>query len=641
MKQKKIRLRIHKINANGCELTDDKAIKQSAVEFFQNLLALSYPELADPDLSLLQRLPPSELLMDLPKPPDADEVKRAVFDISTNSAPGPDGFSALFFQACWGIVGPDVVDAVRQLFGGTFLPRSFTATSFFKSTRGLWQGDPISPAIFVLAADYLSRLLDKLILGNKEMTFKATRGSIEISHLAYADDIIIFTQAAVNPLRRLRGCLDHYAEVSGQQINLDKSNFYIADANEGWTNTIQSEGGFSRGSSPFLYLGVPIYRGVKRTSMFLFLREKISARISGWAHRHLSFGGRLTLIKSTLEAIPLHILQAIEPTGGALKQLDQQIAQFFWGSTNEKKRTHWISWDQGKNSLWATYMMAKYCHKASPLTAKAMGRGSPTWKRILKARAQAQPHIRWVVGEGKMLFWDDLWLGELPLRELSLDDRGGPLERVADYITDGAWDESKLPILQAQAGLAQHIVQRIHDTPIISDGPDVPRWKLSPNGEFSLATTWETLRSQRPIVQGLNDIWRAGLTSSIAIFIWRLLSNRIPMDTKLQWRRMELASKCQCCPHRPRIESLQHLFIQGDEARGIWREFDAWFEGSSSPLRINDTIPDRLEVWAKRVRQSGRKHLSRALPYLILWFIWAERNRSRHQSVQFKPFNVV
>ncbi|XP_042041284.1 uncharacterized protein LOC121786722 [Salvia splendens] len=285
--------------------------------------------------------------------------------------------------------------------------------------------------------------------------------------------------------------------------------------------------------------------------------------------------------------------------------------------------------------------MAKYCHKASPLTARASGRCSPTWKRLLKARAQAQPHIRWVVGEGKILFWDDLWLGEVPLRELSLDDRGGPLVHVADYIIDGSWNEAKLRILQAQACLAQHIVREILDTPIISEGPDVPRWRLSHNGEFSLATTWETFRTERPIVQGLDDIWKAGLRSSIAIFVWRLLSNRIPVDTKLQWRRMELASKCQCCPHRPGIKSLQHLFIQGDGERGVWREFDSWFEGSSPPLRINGTIKERLEVWARRIQQPGKEHLSRVMPYLILWFIWAERNRSRHQSAQFKPFNVV
>ncbi|XP_042035121.1 uncharacterized protein LOC121781450 [Salvia splendens] len=175
------------------------------------------------------------------------------------------------------------------------------------------------------------------------MTFKASRRCIEISHLAYADDIIIFTQAASTPLQRLRSCLNEYEKISGQQINLAKSNFYIDETHEQWAASIQTDGGFSRGTFPFLYLGVPTYRGVKRTDMFLFLREKIAKRISGWAHRHLSFGGRLTLIKSTLEAIPLHIYQAVEPTAGTIKQLDQQLARFFWGSTTDRKRTHWIS----------------------------------------------------------------------------------------------------------------------------------------------------------------------------------------------------------------------------------------------------------------------------------------------------------
>ena len=286
---------------------------------------------------------------------------------------------------------------------------------FFHSTRGLRQGDPISPALFVIAAEYLSKLLDRLIIGRKEMLFKSSRFCKEISHLAYADDILIFTQANVRPVRELKRCLADYEAASGQLINLAKSNFYIAENHEERAEIIQREGGFSRGTFPFLYLGVPIYRGAKRTDMFLFVREKIAKRIIGWAHRHLSFGGRLTLIKSTLEAIPIHLFQAIEPTNGALKQLDQMLARFFWGSTNEMRRTHWISWEQiclptaegglgirkfkevlrafsiklwwkfrENNSLWAMYLNNKYCCRTSPLTSSVPSRCSATWRRLSK-----------------------------------------------------------------------------------------------------------------------------------------------------------------------------------------------------------------------------------------------------------------
>ena len=220
------------------------------------------------------------------------------------------------------------------------------ASRLLQFDRGLRQWDPISPALFVLAADYLSRALDKLILGRKEMTFKSTLHYSDISHLAYADDILIFTQASTRAIRRLKSCLKMYEKTSGQQISIPKSNFYIAEAHEDWAETIHSRGGFTQGTFPFMYLGVPIYWGNKRTDMFLYLREKIAKRINGWAHRNLSFGGRLTLIKSTLEAISIHTFQAIEPTGEAIKGLEQQLACFFWGATNDRRCTHWISWEQ-------------------------------------------------------------------------------------------------------------------------------------------------------------------------------------------------------------------------------------------------------------------------------------------------------
>ncbi|XP_042059507.1 uncharacterized protein LOC121804020 [Salvia splendens] len=363
VKQKRVRLRIHSINVDGREIANETEIRHSAIEFFRSFLALDTPTLEEPNLDLIQQLPPLMDLEELHNPPDPKEVKKAVFDIFGDSALGPDGFSVVFYQTCWGIIGTDVVEAIKQFFLRAYHSRSVMATNivlnpkkaspetwadyrpislcivfnkiitkvltaslapflpqgamelfdqvlingapvgFFKSTRGLRQGDPISPALFMIAADYLSRALDKLILGKKETTFKASKRCMEISHLAYADDIIIFTQATSNPLRRLRACLDGYEGVSGKQINLAKSNFYIAEVHEQWAHAIQSEGGFARGSFPFLYLGVTIYCGVKRTEMSMFIREMIARRISGWAHRHLSFGGRLTLIKSTLEVL--------------------------------------------------------------------------------------------------------------------------------------------------------------------------------------------------------------------------------------------------------------------------------------------------------------------------------------------------
>ena len=202
--------------------------------------------------------------------------------------------------------------------------------------------------------------------------------------------------------------------------------------------------------------------------MLQFLREKISKRISGWAHRHLSFGGRLTLIRSTLEAIPIHLFQAIEPTKTALHCLEQQLACFFWGATNEKKKTPWIGWEQiclstaegglgirrfeevlrafsiklwwrfrEQNSLWATHIYSKYCSKKSPMTAHSSGCNSSTWRRLTKAWPHANPNIRWIIGDGKVLFWDDIWLGERPLREVVLDTRGNPRSRVLDFWSEG------------------------------------------------------------------------------------------------------------------------------------------------------------------------------------------------------------
>lgn len=131
--------------------------------------------------------------------------------------------------------------------------------------------------------------------------------------MAYADDIIIFSQAQRSSILNLTACLDHYMEVSGQKVNVGKSCFYLDKKYLSWAQEISEVSGFQQGNLPFNYLGVPIFQGRKKTNLFMFLRDKISARIHSWSHRHLSFGDRLTPIKSVLGAIPIHIFQVLDP----------------------------------------------------------------------------------------------------------------------------------------------------------------------------------------------------------------------------------------------------------------------------------------------------------------------------------------
>ena len=184
-------------------------------------------------------------------------------------------------------------------------------------------------------------------------------------------------------------------------------------------------------------------------------------------------------------------------------------------------------------------------------------------------------------------------------------------------------------------------IEQILDIPILQGETDQPRWTLSKNGNFTLSSAWNLLRSRRPEIPGLKDIWHKGITNSMSIFTWRLISNRISVDAKLQWRRISLASKCVCCMVSPKIETLAHLFIRGEGASKVWEAFDPWFGGVGYPLRHTDPVPARMEIWAKRMKISAKMHLSRIMPCLIFWFLWSERNNCKHNETKFQGRNVI
>ncbi|GAU13228.1 hypothetical protein TSUD_245980 [Trifolium subterraneum] len=327
--------------------------------------------------------------------PSHDEIKSAVFGLNNDSAPGPDGFGAVFFQTYWDIIKQDVINAVLQFFTTGWLSPNFNANilvlipkitnvesvnqyrpiaianfkfkliskiladrlaplmpaitsiqqrgfikgrsikdcicltseainvlhrkcasgnialkvdiakafdtlnwnfllkilkcfgfssrfcnwihfillsarisisingkqhGYFSCSRGVRQGDPLSPLLFFLAEEVISRSITKLVREGKLKLIKGSRNMDVPSHILYADDFMLFCKASNSNVQALTDLFLRYAEISGQQVNPQKSFIYAGSISHSRLNQIADTFGFNIGSLPFTYLGVPIFK---------------------------------------------------------------------------------------------------------------------------------------------------------------------------------------------------------------------------------------------------------------------------------------------------------------------------------------------------------------------------------------------
>ncbi|XP_060181404.1 uncharacterized protein LOC132611010 [Lycium barbarum] len=219
------------------------------------------------------------------------------------------------------------------------------AHGFFHSTRGVKQGDPLSPALFIIAAEALSRALNFLFDQPGFVGYGMPKWSADFNHLAYTDDTIIFSAAHNQSLQMIMDTLQEYEKVSGQLINKRKSFFYMFNkVSQELSQQVATITGFVRGHFPFTYLGVPITRARKRKVDYTALLKKVKDRLQTWKGKLLSYGGKAVLITSVLQSIPIHVLSAIRPPKCVIKELHRIFAGLFWHNKEEGRCRHWAAW---------------------------------------------------------------------------------------------------------------------------------------------------------------------------------------------------------------------------------------------------------------------------------------------------------
>ena len=100
------------------------------------------------------------------------------------------------------------------------------AKGWVKASRGLRQGDPLSPFLFTLVADVLSRLMIRAEETGLTEGFFVGRDRTRVSLLQFAGDTIFFSKASLEHLQNLKIILLVFGQVSGLKINLEKKHHF-------------------------------------------------------------------------------------------------------------------------------------------------------------------------------------------------------------------------------------------------------------------------------------------------------------------------------------------------------------------------------------------------------------------------------
>lgn len=124
---------------------------------------------------------------------------------------------------------------------------------FFGGQRGLRQGDPMSPLLFVLVMECLSRTL-KYMSVLPDFKFHPMCNQLQLTHLIFADDLIIFCKGAPAPISRVMEALSQFSKVTGLVANMDKSNIFLVGVDDQMKEALVQQTDFMLGAFHIRYL---------------------------------------------------------------------------------------------------------------------------------------------------------------------------------------------------------------------------------------------------------------------------------------------------------------------------------------------------------------------------------------------------
>ena len=212
-------------------------------------------------------------------------------------------------------------------------------------TRGLRQGDPISPYLFLLCVEGLSTMIKKEERDGLSKGVAINREAPRISHLLFADDSIVFCRASIEECDRVLKVLEDYEGESGQKLNKEKTFLFFSKNTPRETKEYMQQKFGAQIIQPYeKYLGLPSLIGKGKRKAFNRIKDQVGRHIVGWKGRLLSNAGREVLIKAVAQATPTYTMSCFKLLDSLCNELNSMMSNFWWGQKEKERKMVWMSW---------------------------------------------------------------------------------------------------------------------------------------------------------------------------------------------------------------------------------------------------------------------------------------------------------
>ncbi|CAL1400945.1 unnamed protein product [Linum trigynum] len=557
------------------------------------------------------------------------------------------------------------------------------AYGYFRASKGVRQGDPLSPGLFVLVMDVLSFMISKLrgVNGISGFFMDENSGRGEVTHLLFADDSLIFCDASADQVLNLLATLVCFQSVTGLKINLDKSMmFTVGDVPE--PSFLAAIFGCNWSSEPTKYLGLPLGDRPNSISIWNPVISKYHNRLQGWRSRFLSLGARIVLNQSILNSLSVYHFSLLKAPKTVLNTMEKIQRKFLWCGGQQESKFHLIRWDTCKaskqrgglgvvdlesfnmallgkwlwkyaterDSWWRQLIGVKYASTVSEWKTKKSVEGfsSSVWANISKVGELFWQGASIEPGSGSAVsLWHDVWIPGFLLASsfpraaaAAAHPDASLLDSFSRSGDDLVCEISFSVSLRGGAefervGCIEKVIANSHR---ITNSPSRMVWNPNADCMFSVRSFY------RFLVDGKFDgnenfkyksIWKSMIPTKICGFLWLVWHKKILTLDNLKKRGMQLASRCVLCYKNE--ESINHIMVECPYTRRVWDEV---LRNITCPDLSSGDITSIIDHYGPNI-EGVEIWFAACVIHAICWFVWKERNQRIFQESCCPHFTVI